>query len=102
MSSLQRSAPPLYNGERQLVQTWLTNVQTRLLSDADTDHVAAILEHAHALLQRYRDTDEASHGDKPLIELQVGAQFDRGIRLLKTLTNVYKSSKLTPKEHLFE
>ena len=80
MSSLGRSSPPLYSGDSQLVQTWLTNVQTWLLSDADTDHVAAIREHTHALLQRHRDTDEAPCEDKPLLELQVGAQLDRGIR----------------------
>ena len=80
MSSLQRSSPPLYSGDIQLVQTWLTNVQTWLLSDADRDHVAAILKHTNALLHRHNDTDEASYEDKPLLELQVGLQFDRGIR----------------------
>jgi serine/threonine protein phosphatase PrpC len=80
MSSLRRSSPPLYNGDIQPVQTWLTNVQTWLLSDAHTDHVAAILEHANALLHTHRDTDDASNEGKPLLELQVGSQFDRGIR----------------------
>jgi serine/threonine protein phosphatase PrpC len=62
------------------VQTWLTNVQTLLLSDTRTDHVAAILEHANALLHTCVGTDEASDEDKPLLELQVGSQFDRGMR----------------------
>jgi serine/threonine protein phosphatase PrpC len=62
------------------VQTWLTNVQTWLLSDARTDHVAAILEHANALLHTHRDTDDAPDEGKPLLELKVGSQFDRGIR----------------------
>jgi PPM family protein phosphatase len=80
MSSLRRSSPPLYNGDIQPVQTWLTNVQTWLLSDARTDHVAAILEHANALMHTHRDTEDASDEGKPLLELQVGSQFDRGIR----------------------
>lgn len=80
MSSLQRSSPPLSNEDRQLVQTWLTNVQTWLLSDADPEHVAAILEHIHALLHRLSDASSTSSEDEPLLELQVGAQFDRGIR----------------------
>ncbi len=80
VSSLWRSSPPLHDGDIQPVQTWLTNVQTWLLSDAHTDHVAAILEHANALLHAHRDTDDAPDEGKPLLELRVGSQFDRGIR----------------------
>ncbi len=80
VSSLRGSSPPLYNGDLQPVQTWLTNVQTLLLNDTDADRIAAILEHANALLHTHKDTDDAPDEGKPLLALQVGSQFDRGIR----------------------
>jgi serine/threonine protein phosphatase PrpC len=64
----------------QPVQTWLTNVQTLLLTDTGADHIAALLEHTNALLHTHRETDDAPDEDKPLLALQVGSQFDRGIR----------------------
>jgi serine/threonine protein phosphatase PrpC len=62
------------------MHTWLTNVQTLLLSDTGADRIAAILEHTNALLHTHRDTDDTPDEGKPLLELQVGSQFDRGIR----------------------
>jgi serine/threonine protein phosphatase PrpC len=66
------------NNVLQPVQTWLTNVQTSLLSD--TDYAVSILEHANTLLKTQSDVHEGANEGQPVIELQVESRLDRGIR----------------------
>ena len=91
------------NNVLQPVQTWLTHVQTSLLSD--TDHAVSMLEHANMLLKTHSDVHEVSNENQPVIELQVGPRLDRGIKRkdrpnedsLFTTQGILHSSSAPPK-----
>jgi serine/threonine protein phosphatase PrpC len=78
--SLQRSSPPLHNGESQAAQAWVANLQMALLSDTDAGHIAAMLEHTKALANSWEGTNTSEKERRRLpCTLRVGARLDRGI-----------------------
>jgi len=64
---------PHQYGNLQLEHAWLTNVQTSLLSDAETGYAAAMVEYANALLNRDEGVVDRADTRQPVLQLQVGS-----------------------------